>query len=198
MAALQLHLRDLDADICSAWEAAFSDTSNVDVACSDIFSTEADAVISPANSFGFMDGGIDLVYTRRFGWGLQQRLKKLLATDWNGELPIGQAVVIETQDDRLPWLISAPTMRVPEDVSNSVNAYLAFRASLAAIEHHNESGRGEIRSVLCPGLATLTGRMKPDVCARQMKCAWDRESWIGVSSLAQIVQRHRWMISSEA
>lgn len=24
--------------------------------------------VSPANSFGFMDGGIDMVYSRHFGW----------------------------------------------------------------------------------------------------------------------------------
>ena len=28
----------------------------------------ADAIVSPANSFGFMDGGIDMVYSKRFGW----------------------------------------------------------------------------------------------------------------------------------
>ena len=37
-----------------------------------------------------------------------------------------------TDNDGLPirYLISAPTMRVPEDVSDTVNAYLAFRAVL--------------------------------------------------------------------
>ena len=30
------------------------------------------------------------------------------------------------------YLVSAPTMRVPLDVSNTVNAYLAFRAILRA------------------------------------------------------------------
>lgn len=32
----------------------------------------------------------------------------------------------------IKYLISAPTMRVPEDVSDTVNAYLAFRAVLRA------------------------------------------------------------------
>jgi hypothetical protein len=32
----------------------------------------------------------------------------------------------------IKWLISAPTMRVPEDVSNTVAAYLAFRAVILA------------------------------------------------------------------
>ena len=28
----------------------------------------ADAIVSPANSFGFMDGGIDYCYSEHFGW----------------------------------------------------------------------------------------------------------------------------------
>lgn len=43
------------------------------------------------------------------------------------------AVQVKPMDnDGLPirYLISAPTMRVPEDVSDTVNAYLAFRAVL--------------------------------------------------------------------
>ncbi len=31
---------------------------------------KCDAVVSPANSFGFMDGGIDLIYSHRFGTNL--------------------------------------------------------------------------------------------------------------------------------
>jgi len=27
-----------------------------------------DFQVSPANSFGFMDGGIDMAYSSRFGW----------------------------------------------------------------------------------------------------------------------------------
>ena len=35
---------------------------------------------------------------------------------------------------QIKYLISAPTMRVPMDVSKTVNAYLAFRACLRAGE----------------------------------------------------------------
>ncbi len=47
-------------------------------------------------------------------------------------LKVGQAAIIETEDPQnvIPYLICAPTMRVPEIVSGTSNAYLAFRASL--------------------------------------------------------------------
>jgi len=55
-----------------------------------------DAIISPANSFGFMDSGIDLAYSHRFDWQLQQDLQELLRAQHNGESPVGQAVSIPT------------------------------------------------------------------------------------------------------
>ncbi len=49
-------------------------------------------------------------------------------------LKIGQAIIMETNDpdQQIKYLISAPTMRVPENVENTPNAYLAFRATLLA------------------------------------------------------------------
>lgn len=46
-----------------AWETEFSPYANIKVSCGDIFTgaPAADSIVSPANSFGFMDGGIDLV-----------------------------------------------------------------------------------------------------------------------------------------
>jgi O-acetyl-ADP-ribose deacetylase (regulator of RNase III) len=164
---LRIHLRDRNPDIVAAWRRSFAGLANVDVTEGAIFDVRADAVVSPANSFGFMDGGIDLVYSQRFGWDLQDRLREHLVDAHHGELPVGQAAVIETFDEEIPWLISAPTMRVPTDVSDSVNAYLAFRAALLAAK-----AKAAIESILCPGLATAIGRMPPERCARQMAAAY--------------------------
>ena len=75
-------------------------------------------------------------------------------------------------------LVSAPTMRIPTNISTTVNSYLAFRAVLRSGESlHRLSGtkwlihitvleynRGassedKIHRVLCPGLGTAVGRM---------------------------------------
>lgn len=42
--------------------------------------------------------------------------------DWSGY----------NEDQPIKYLISAPTMRVPEDIPNTVNAYLTFRAIILA------------------------------------------------------------------
>ena len=166
------HLRDINQGLVDAWKRFFAGIENVRPEAGDIFGVAADAIISPANSFGFMDGGIDLLYTRRFGWQIQERLQKLLRDEYDGELPVGMAVLLGTGDPNLPYLISAPTMRAPTNVANTLNAYLAFRASLRVIERHNQRFPGAIRTVLCPGLATATGEMPVDICARQMYTAY--------------------------
>jgi O-acetyl-ADP-ribose deacetylase (regulator of RNase III) len=155
-----------------AWRDQFAHAPDVEVSLGDIFDLTADAVVSPANSFGFMDGGIDLVYSRRFGWGLQERLREVLRQDHDGELPVGQAVVVETGGRVIPFLISAPTMRVPMDVSNTVNAYLAFRAAIRAAQEHNRMSQQRIDVLLCPGLGTAVGRMPHKLCALQMHYAY--------------------------
>ena len=172
-------LRDRNLAMVEAWRREFAQAPDVEVTHGDIFDVTADAIVSPANSFGFMDGGIDLVYSRRFGWGLQERLRTLLRAEHDGELPVGAAVVIETGDAGIPWLISAPTMRVPMDVSDTVNAYLAFRAAIRAARDHNRTSP-RIASLLCPGLGTAVGRMAPETCARQMHYAY------GTSHLGQV------------
>ena len=172
MSEVVYHLRDIDRNVVSAWKQAFADIDTVQVSAGDIFDAPASAIVSPANSFGFMDGGIDLAYSLRFGWQLQQRLQAKLRAEYDGELPVGMAVVLETHDADYPYLISAPTMRVPMDVSNTLNAYLAFRATLIAVRDFNMRHPGAIQSVLCPGLGTATGRVDPEVCARQMFAAY--------------------------
>lgn len=172
MADVIYHLRDLNSRLVEAWARRFAGIEEVRPSAGDVFGVQADAIVSPANSFGFMDGGIDLVYSRRFGWQLQARLQRLLQEEHEGELPVGLAVIVETGDPRLPYLISAPTMRIPEDVSHTLNAYLAFRAALRAVERHNAALPGSIRSVICPGLGTATGLMPAEICAKQMHAAY--------------------------
>lgn len=193
MADVTFYLRDINAPLVAAWQKYFADVPEVQASVGDIFGVEADAIISPANCFGFMDGGIDRIYSKRFGWQLQERLQKLLRDEYDGELPIGMAVLLGTGDPKLPYLISAPTMRAPANVSDTLNAYLAFRASLRLIEKHNRLFPGTIKSVICPGLGTATGEMPVEICAKQMHAAYqqviEEKAWDS-SSINAIINEH--------
>jgi len=170
---MKLLLRDRNGALVKAWADAFAGDPDVSWSTGDIFGVEADALVSPANSFGFMDGGIDLAYLEHFGVALETRLQRHLALHHFGELPVGQAVVVETLDDRCPFMVSAPTMRIPMNVAATPNAYLAMRAALIAVRQHNLDHSRRITTLLCPGLASAIGGMPVQRVAAQMKLAWD-------------------------
>jgi O-acetyl-ADP-ribose deacetylase (regulator of RNase III) len=194
-AEITVYLRDVNGPLVEAWSRLFADVPEVHPSLGDIFGISADAIISPANSFGFMDGGIDLAYSRRFGWQLQERLRALLRDEYDGELPVGMAVLLGTGDSEIPYLVSAPTMRAPARVADTLNAYVAFRAALRVILRHNERFPGTIRSVLCPGLATATGEMPAEICAKQMHAAYAQviggQTWENTSINAIINEHYR-------
>lgn len=81
---MKVLLRDLNEAVVEAWRAVFGDDPDVEVSHADIFGARADAIVSPANSFGFMNGGIDLVYSEFFGWDLQKRLRAYLRNSHGG------------------------------------------------------------------------------------------------------------------
>lgn len=168
-----IHLRDINADLVDAWKLAFVDTPDVQVSHGDIFAERADAILSPANSFGHMDGGIDLLYSRYFGWELQTSLQEALSQQYYGELPVGQAIVLATGHAQIAFLVSAPTMRIPTRIDETVNEYLAFRAALMAVLAYNDGTDDAIQSLLVPGLGTGVGAMPPARAARQMRLAYD-------------------------
>lgn len=167
---MKLHLRDKNPAVVAAWREVFADTPDVTISEGDILELEGDAIVSPANSFGWMDGGIDLAYRARFGARIEQVLQAAIREMLDGELPVGSALLVMTLDPRIPWMIAAPTMRVPEAVRGTVNAYLAMRASLLKFERKYHDTLGA--TLLCPGLATLTGRVSPMQAALQMRWAW--------------------------
>lgn len=177
---LQLHLRDISPPVVEAWTKAFAGFDKVKVSLGDILECEADALVSPANSFGFMDGGIDAAYSLHFGWSLGDRLRKHLRDAYFGELLVGQAAIIPISDmpfstTKPTWLISAPTMRIPGRLPpDTVNAFLALRGVLFAVARHNRATPDSpILSVLCPGLGTAVGAVAPERCAKQMVKAYE-------------------------
>jgi O-acetyl-ADP-ribose deacetylase (regulator of RNase III) len=164
---LRVTLCDIDAALVEAWRSAFDHIDAVTVVRQPIFECTGDAIVSPANSFGYMDGGIDLVYSQHFGWHVEDRVRQRILDEHDGELIVGTALVVPTDDAQIPYLISAPTMRVPMVVAQRVNAYLAFRAALKVARQHPD-----IEHVICPGLGTGVGQLPPQRCARQMVMAW--------------------------
>ena len=62
-------------------------------------------------------------------------LDALIFKHHHGELLVGTAEIVESGDKGIPFLIAAPTMRVPMIQGETVNAYLAARAVFLLIKH---------------------------------------------------------------
>jgi O-acetyl-ADP-ribose deacetylase (regulator of RNase III) len=154
------------------WEKYFGEFDNVEISVGNILNERADAIVSAANSFGYMDGGLDLVYSQHFGWQLEKRLRQKLLAEHDGELPVGQAITVETETDDIRYLICAPTMRVPMNIADTVNIYWAFRAVLREVREFNQRHAKPILSLLCPAIGTGEGRMPYARCAWQMYYAY--------------------------
>jgi O-acetyl-ADP-ribose deacetylase (regulator of RNase III) len=168
---MRLILCDLNEWMVAAWGEAFAGCPDVEVYEGDLLEMAADAYVSPANSFGDMSGGIDLDLRLRFGQQLEDAVQGAIR-NIGGMLPVGQALVVETGDGEVPYLVCAPTMEVPMHVAHTNNAYLAMRAALRAVERFNEKHPGAIQSIGVPGLCTGVGEMPPEVAARQMRAAY--------------------------
>ena len=169
-----------------AWRGAFADREDVKVFDDDYFARPAGAMVSPANSFGIMDGGLDAAIRDVLGFQVQQRVQRVIVENHHGELPIGCAEVVATGDERWPVLVVAPTMRIPESVAQTLNAYLAFRAVVLACK------RAGVKSVVCCGLATGIGGMEPQRAAVQMRMALIHATGPArIPSFAQIHATHK-------
>lgn len=132
---MKIILSAVEPELVAAWERYCGDFEFVEIHHGSILQISCDAVISPANSFGFMDGGIEMLFSQHFGWQVQERLQKLILNKHHGELLVGTAEIVETDNLQIPYLIAAPTMRVPMILRNSVNPYLAARAALLLVKH---------------------------------------------------------------
>jgi len=177
---------DRHAPLVRAWERCFDDIAGVEVKQQDYFAADASALVSPANSFGIMDGGLDVAIRDVLGFGVQDAVQERIRTRWHGELPVGAAEVVPTGHSRWPFLVVAPTMRVPEAVGRTLNAYLAFRAILLAARRETR-----IASLVCCGLGTGIGGMSEARCALQMRMAYRQlEGPARIPSFAAIHATH--------
>ena len=170
----ELILVDVQNELCDRWEEAFHEFPDVSVHHG-YFQTvkEYDCLVSPANSYGLMDGGIDLVIRNYFGMSLQYRVQKMIQKEFYGEQPVGTSVIVDTDHKDFPFLAHTPTMRVPMDISKTDNVYNAMFAMLVAVANFNKTSKFRINKVLCPGLGTATGRMPLKEAARQMVLAYN-------------------------
>jgi O-acetyl-ADP-ribose deacetylase (regulator of RNase III) len=166
----KIYLCSQQPELSAAFARHCGSIENVTVVTGSILDIEVDAVVSPANSFGFMDGGIDWQYLEFFGEEVERLVQEKISAKPHGELLVGDAVCVPTGHPQIKWLVAAPTMRVPTILPpDTIAPFLAARAAISACE---------CQSIAFPGMGTGVGRVPPDICARQMRAAilFDKEA----------------------
>jgi O-acetyl-ADP-ribose deacetylase (regulator of RNase III) len=155
---------------------------DAEVICGDVQAVprERTAFVSPANCLGFMDGGIDRVFSRTMFPGCEAKVKrKILEIGFKTllgrhYLPIGSAFCVPVgAAGQATGLICAPTMFLPHNVARTQNAYHSFFAALAVF-HKLE---GQYDTLVATSHCCGYGGMDAPVSAEQMREAYD--DWIG-------------------
>lgn len=179
---MKIYLLDINKNMTDAWQKyfkPFGEVEDIEIVNED-FATFMDkhpnieAVVSPANSFGLMDGGYDKAITDYFGEGLMKDVQKSILLKWCGEQPVGTSMTVPIYNRKFTTilgtrycvLIHTPSMRTPEVIKDSRIIYQCMRTTLI------EAKRQEIKSIVIPAFGGLTGKVPCDEIAKMMFLAY--------------------------
>src|ERR671927_193578 len=105
MTTIRLILVDPNPHLCRAWREHFADLSNVHIVHGRFQELpNFDCMVSAANSFGLMDGGVDLAIIGYFGIELMDRVQARILNIYLGEQPVGTSMIVETGNPAHPFI----------------------------------------------------------------------------------------------
>jgi O-acetyl-ADP-ribose deacetylase len=119
----------------------------------DIGQLQVDAIINPANSYGFMGGGIAGAIKQ---FGGQEIEMEVIA---HAPIPIGHAVLTTAGNLRAKHIIHSPTMEQPAAVTDLATIKEATKAALDCAEENN------FKKIAIPGMGTGVGRVPKEKAA---------------------------------
>lgn len=162
---MKIYLLSDNPQTTNVWKLYFADAENVKVVCDDfghfMDTTEVDCVVSPANSYGIMDGGYDLAISEWFGWDLVDKVQKYILEHFRGEQPVGTSFIIDT-DVKDIKLIHTPTMRIPSIIREPLVVYQCMRTCLMTAMDN------EVKSIVIPAFGGQCGKLHPQTVAKMM------------------------------
>ena len=161
---MEIILLDNKREMCDAWEKYFGECEGVKIVCEFLeFASldDVDCYVSPANSYGLMDGGYDKALTMLFGVELQRRVQDYIISNLYGEQQVGSSIIVDIPGEDKK-LIHTPTMRVPARIKDPEVIYTSMRSTLICALKNN------VGKIVIPAFGGATGRLAPDVIAEEM------------------------------
>jgi len=128
----------------------------VEVLRGSLLDAPVEAIVNPANSRGYMGGGVAGVIKR---FGGEEIEREALG---KAPVPVGEAILTTAGRLSFRGVIHAPTMEEPAMRSSEEKVRKAVRAALRVAEENR------FRSVAFPGMGTGVGKVPKPVAARAM------------------------------
>jgi O-acetyl-ADP-ribose deacetylase (regulator of RNase III) len=170
---------DHSISLINEYSKAFGRDENIKFNVGDILKNKYGSLVSPANCYGNMDGGIDLEYNHFIKTiDLEGTIQTYINDFHHGKLSIGTAQIIPTYDNQFPYIIFSPTVEKPGKISSGENIKLAMYALIKEVYLYNrkfdEDNDFIIDHLLIPGLGTGYGNVNEKDSATNAKKGYDK------------------------
>ena len=168
---MKIYLLDINPKMVDSWKKHFADLTDVEIVCEDFSdfmkNNDIECVVSPANSYGIMDGGYDLAITHYFGVKLMIEVQKHIINNYFGEQPVGSSFILEIPNTNQK-LIHTPTMRIPSVIIDPKIVYHCMRSTLIC------ALQNDIKSIVIPAFGGCCGCLEYDDISFLMRKAYDQ------------------------
>lgn len=168
---MKIYLLDKNEAMVEAWKKEFSNCEDVEIInayLGKFLSThDIGCVVSPANSYGLMDGGYDLAIVDYFGYELERAVQRKILKECRGEQTVGTSLWVDIPDSDVK-LIHTPSMRVPSLIKDPMVVYFCTRSTLLL------ALKKKVKSIVIPAFGGACGGLRPRTIARLMREAYDQ------------------------
>ena len=128
----------------------------IEVKKGSITTVQVDAVVNPANSFGYMGGGVAGVIKKVGGKEIEDEAVE------QAPIQVGHAVVTTSGDLVCKKVIHAPTMHNPAEKTDAHKIFCAVKAALELADNEGS------KSLAMPGMGTGVGGLDKSEAAKTM------------------------------
>jgi len=165
---MNIYLLDRNEEMINAWVRVFQFEPDVEIYHDDFkhfmdTHPEIDGIVSPANSFGLMDGGYDKAIIDYLGENAQTHVLNMLDIYFTGYQVVGTAAAIPFGKYRL---IHTPTMRTPESI---IDDRVIFDCMLSCLKMAENC---KVKNLVIPAFGGCTGKVNKKAIAEYMHFAY--------------------------
>lgn len=134
-----------------------------------------DAIVAAGNSYGVMNGGLDLLYRNYFGQQVEDDLQNgiYLFYSKDGYIPVGESIIVPIiKTCEYEWMIYTPTMKIPSLITNLSLLTDAIKSAISIAKDN------KLVDLAMPGLGTGTGGVSGKDFAECLWKAVKDDKWI--------------------